>query len=145
MTTRSDRDDETDSVYVVYFSSATQNTKRFVDKLGFDNARIPLLPRDGFLTVERDYILITPTYGGGSIKGAVPKQVIKFLNDENNRRHCRGVIASGNTNFGTAYALAGDIIAKKLGVAHMYRFELLGTPKDVEIVRNGLEELWQKI
>ena len=37
-----------------------------------------------------------------------------------------------------------DIIAAKLGVPHMYKFELLGTPEDVSRVREGLEQFWQK-
>ena len=84
-----------------------------------------------------------PTYGGGSVKGAVPKQVIKFLNDSHNRSLCRGVISSGNTNFGEAYCLAGDIIASKLNVPLLYRYELLGTPTDVVRVKEGLEDFWQ--
>lgn len=132
-------------VRLVYFSSATGNTRRFVEKLGFPAERIPLRAGDPFLNVDYDYVLITPTYGGGSVKGAVPKQVIAFLNNEKNRSHCLGVISSGNTNFGTAFSLAGDIISAKLGVPHMYKFELLGTPEDVSRVHNGLEEFWQKI
>ena len=129
--------------FVVYFSSVSENTHRFVTKLGFPSARIPLRPAYGTLSVDREYVLIVPTYGGGSIRGAVPKQVIKFLNDRHNRSLCRGVIASGNTNFGEAYCIAGDIIAAKLGVPFMYRYELLGTPTDVARVREGLDTFWQ--
>ncbi|QOQ39679.1 class Ib ribonucleoside-diphosphate reductase assembly flavoprotein NrdI [Trueperella pecoris] len=132
-------------VHIVYFSSTTNNTQRFVEKLGFSNERIPLRPTDDFLRVEQEYVLVTPTYGGGNQKGAVPKQVIKFLNDEHNRSLIRGVISAGNTNFGTAYCLAGDIISAKTKVPHMYRFELLGTPRDVEVVREGLEEFWTQL
>ena len=74
---------------------------------------------------------------------AVPKQVIKFLNDERNRHRIRGVISAGNTNFGEAYCLAGDIISAKCQVPHMYKFELFGTPRDVQRVHDGLEEFWQ--
>ncbi|OKL48520.1 ribonucleotide reductase assembly protein NrdI [Boudabousia liubingyangii] len=129
---------------IVYFSSATNNTHRFVSRLGFPSHRIGLRANDPFLEVTDEYVLIVPTYGGGNQKGAVPKQVIKFLNHEPNRRLCRGVISSGNTNFGTAYCLAGRIIAAKLGVPHMYQFELLGTPEDVRKVQEGLTEFWQK-
>lgn len=129
-------------IYLVYFSSATENTKRFVDKLGFPASRIPLRAGDGELRVDRDYVLIVPTYGGGSIRGAVPKQVIRFLNDPQNREHCVGVISSGNTNFGTAYCLAGDIISQKVQVPHLYKFELLGTGEDVVRVQRGLEKFW---
>ena len=130
---------------LVYFSSATNNTKRFVEKLGFRNKRIPLRPRDPFLYVNEPYVIVVPTYGGGNIKGAVPKQVIKFLNEKGNREHCVGVIASGNTNFGKAYCIAGDILAQKLKIPFMYKYELLGTSQDVEICRKGLSEFWQKI
>ena len=129
---------------VVYFSSATGNTRRVVEKLGVPAARIPLLPKDDPLRVSDEYVLIVPTYGGGNVRGAVPKQVIRFLNDPDNRALCRGVISSGNTNFGKAYCIAGDIIAAKLGVPHMYKFELLGTPEDVSRVREGLEQFWHK-
>jgi len=127
----------------VYFSSTSENTHRFVSKLGFRSARIPLRRRDEPLTVDEEYVLVVPTYGGGSVKGAVPKQVITFLNDPRNRSLCRGVIASGNTNFGEAYCLAGDIIASKLNVPFLYRYELLGTPTDVVRVQEGLEDFWQ--
>lgn len=129
---------------IVYFSSVSENTARFVQKLQMPAHRIPLRPQDPFLKVDEEYVLIVPTYGGGSVKGAVPKQVIKFLNDEHNRSLCKGVIASGNTNFSEAYGIAGDIISRKLGVPFLYRYELLGTPQDVQKVRKGLEEFWQK-
>ncbi|MGV9183760.1 class Ib ribonucleoside-diphosphate reductase assembly flavoprotein NrdI [Arcanobacterium canis] len=132
-------------VHVVYFSSVTNNTARFVEKLGVDAQRIPLRRSDPFLRVTEPYVLIVPTYGGGNHAGAVPKQVIKFLNDPENRALIRGVISAGNTNFGKAYCIAGDIISRKTHVPHMYRFELLGTPADVEKVKEGLEKFWTTI
>ena len=128
---------------LVYFSSASENTHRFVGKLGYRSARIPLRRGDEPLVVDEEYVLVVPTYGGGSVKGAVPKQVIAFLNDPHNRSPCRGVISSGNTNFGEAYCLAGDIIASKLDVPLLYRYELLGTNTDVARVKEGLEGFWQ--
>ena len=128
---------------LVYFSSASENTHRFVGKLGYRSARLPLRRGDEPLVVDEEYVLVVPTYGGGSVKGAVPKQVIAFLNDPHNRSLCRGVISSGNTNFGEAYCLAGDIIASKLDVPLLYRYELLGTNTDVARVKEGLEGFWQ--
>ena len=87
---------------LVYFSSASENTHRFVGKLGYRSARIPLRRGDEPLVVDEEYVLVVPTYGGGSVKGAVPKQVIAFLNDPHNRSLCRGVISSGNTKCGEA-------------------------------------------
>ena len=83
-------------------------------------------------------VIMVPTYGGGVVKKAVPIQVKRFLNDPDNRAWIRGVIASGNTNFGEAYCAAGDIIAAKCHVPYLYRYELMGTPEDTAAVRNGL-------
>ncbi|SEA05200.1 protein involved in ribonucleotide reduction [Bowdeniella nasicola] len=130
--------------HIVYFSSVSGYTDRFVKRLGLPASRIPLYPNDPPLRVEEEYVLIVPTYGGGNNKGAVPKQVIRFLNDEHNRSLIRGVIASGNSNFGTAFCIAGDIISAKCKVPYLYRFELLGTADDVARVKEGLEEFWQK-
>ncbi|MBN9613528.1 MAG: class Ib ribonucleoside-diphosphate reductase assembly flavoprotein NrdI [Actinobacteria bacterium] len=127
---------------LVYFSSASGNTHRFVEKLGCPAHRIPLYSREDPLVVDEPYVLVLPTYGGGPDTKAVPKQVIRFLNDEHNRKLCRGVIAAGNTNFGEAYGIAGDIVARKLNVPHLYRFELFGTPDDVTAVQEGLEKFW---
>ena len=128
---------------VVYCSTASRNTERFVEQCDFpshgvDVRRIPLVPADDPLHVDAPYILIVPTYGGGDARKAVPPQVKRFLNDQVNRSWIRGVIASGNTNFGEAYAAAGPIIAAKCHVPLMYRFELMGTARDVATVTDGV-------
>ncbi|WP_367249167.1 class Ib ribonucleoside-diphosphate reductase assembly flavoprotein NrdI, partial [Pseudomonas sp. SB113] len=84
------------------------------------------------------------TYSGAGGKGAVPKQVIRFLNDAENRSNIRGVIAAGNSNFGATYGLAGKIVSTKCQVPYLYRFELLGTAEDVANVRHGLERFWKR-
>ena len=130
---------------IVYFSSATENTKRFVERVGFPAKRIPLRRGDNDIEVTEPYVLLVPTYGGGNVRGAVPKQVIKFLNVKENRDLCRGVVSSGNTNFGEAYCLAGDIVSKKVGVPHLYKYELLGTELDVTRVQTGLRKFWETL
>lgn len=132
---------ETDAS-LIYFSSASDNTHRFVSKLPGRSARIPLLTSEDTLRAVSPFVLVLPTYGGTSGKGAVPRQVIKFLNVEGNRRLLRGVIGAGNTNFGDTYCLAADIIAAKCNVPVLYRFELMGTSEDVDRVTQGLEEFW---
>lgn len=135
---------------VVYFSSATENTKRFVDKLGFPSKRIPLRKSEPELLVTEPYVLVCPTYGGGvGITGEtsrpVPTQVIRFLNNEHNRSLIRAVIAGGNTNFGPDFGKAGDIISQKCKVPYVYRFELMGNDEDVRIVRAGLKQNAEKL
>ncbi|PFG28100.1 class Ib ribonucleoside-diphosphate reductase assembly flavoprotein NrdI [Corynebacterium renale] len=130
---------------VVYFSSATENTHRFVEKLGLPAKRIPLYKKDEPLIVNEPYVLICPTYGGGVSLNhenvrPVPVQVIRFLNNEHNRSLIRCVVAGGNTNFGADYGVAGDLISRKCKVPYVYRFELMGNDEDVRILRQGLEE-----
>ena len=123
----------------VFYSSATGNTRRFVETLGLDTVRIEKETR-----VDRPFVLFCPTYADGEGRGAVPKPVIRFLNDPENRKHIRGVISGGNRNFGTTFGLAGDIISQKCGVPHLYRFELAGNTRDTETVIDGLRAFWRE-
>lgn len=126
---------------LVYFSSVTENTSRFIEKLDVPAVRIPLKATDaGLFVIEHEFVLVTPTYGAGR----VPPQVVKFLNLEQNRVRCKGVIGSGNRNFLEDYAKAGDLVSAKLQVPLLYRFELAGTPDDVTKTQEGLNIFWQK-
>jgi len=128
---------------LVYFSSSSENTHRFIERVGLPAVRIPLNERER-IRVDEPYILVVPSYGGGGTAGAVPRQAIRFLNDPHNRGLIRGVIAAGNRNFGEAYGRAGDVVSQKCGVPFLYRFELMGTQQDVENVRKGVNEFWQR-
>lgn len=126
---------------LVYFSSVTENTSRFIEKLDVPATRIPLKTADAAeFTVEEDFVLVTPTYG----EGRVPPQVVKFLNLEQNRVRCKGVISSGNRNFFEDFAKAGDLISAKLQVPLLYKFELAGTSEDITRTQEGLNIFWQK-
>ncbi|MCJ1902032.1 class Ib ribonucleoside-diphosphate reductase assembly flavoprotein NrdI [Paracoccus versutus] len=127
---------------LVYYSSASGNTARFVARLGLAAGRIPVSPRDPLPEAATPYVLICPTYADGTGRGAVPKQVIRFLNDPARRAGLRGVIAAGNRNFGATYALAGRVISDKCNIPVLYRFELAGTELDISRVRAGLEKFW---
>lgn len=123
---------------IVYFSSVSENTKRFVEKLQLPSQRIPLRETDGSLTVSDEFVLVLPTYGGGREKATVPKQVIKFLNLEENRSKMVGVVGTGNTNFFEHYCRAADIVSVKCGVPVLGRVELMGTPEDVEEIKEKI-------
>lgn len=128
---------------VVYFSSVTDNTHRFVQNLDLPNVRIPLRLKDEPLIVNEPYVLVCPTYGGGvSLTGEnsrpVPRQVIRFLNNEHNRSFIRAVVAGGNSNFGADFGKAGEVISAKCKVPYVYRFEMMGNEDDVRICRGGL-------
>ncbi|TYB89446.1 class Ib ribonucleoside-diphosphate reductase assembly flavoprotein NrdI [Oceaniovalibus sp. ACAM 378] len=128
---------------LVYFSSLSGNTARFVAALGLKADRIPVRPADPMPQPVKPFVLICPTFADGEGRGAVPKQVIRFLNDPARRRLLRGVIGAGNRNFGATFALSGDVIAAKCNVPVLYRFEMVGTETDIARIRVGLDKLWR--
>ena len=106
---------------LVFFSSSSENTLRFIERLGLPATRIPLNERER-IQVDEPYILVVPSYGGGGTAGAVPRQAIRFLNDPHNRALIRGVIAAGNRNFGDFFGRAGDVFSSKCGAPYLSRF-----------------------
>ena len=46
---------------LVYYSSVSGNTHRFVQKLGLPAERIPLRPAEPFLHVRDPFVLVVPT------------------------------------------------------------------------------------
>lgn len=129
---------------LVYFSTKSEYTHRFIQKLGIENSRIPINTKDALIT-KKPFVLVVPTYCDTAGKGAVPQQVLNFLENQENRVNLRGVIAAGNTNFGAQYAIAGNVIKRDYNVPFLYRFELMGTIEDVANVQNGLKDFWKRL
>lgn len=128
---------------IVYFSNTSSFTEKLVRKLGLPAERIPLkTPEAQSFEVHTEFVLIFPTYGANG-RDFVPKQVIKFLNNPLNRGLLRGVIGSGNRNFLEDYTRGADIVAAKCNVPLLYRFELDGTPDDVDNIQKGLKLFWE--
>jgi protein involved in ribonucleotide reduction len=130
------------SIDIVYFSNYSGNTKRFVEKLNGNTTRIPIdWDSDNPITVTNGYVLFVPTYGGGSERSAIPRQVRHFLNIPGNRELLRGIVGLGNTNFGEHFCKAAEIISGKTGVPIIARVEIFGTSEDVQRVQERLEQL----
>ena len=131
------------SIQIVYFSNYSGNTKRLVDRLNGTAIRIPISGDSSEpTTVTNEYVLVVPTYGGGNERSAIPRQVRQFLNVEQNRSLLRGVIGTGNTNFGDNYCKAAEIISRKTGVPIIARVEIFGTDEDVIKIKERLEILY---
>lgn len=128
---------------LVYFSSSSENTHRFVEKLGLPAIRIPIAGARSKLLMEHPFILIVPSYGGGSAVGAVPIQVIRFQRSAKPfipaRRHRR---REHQLRRGVRHRRRHH--RQKMPGAFLYRFELLGTTQDVENVRTGVTAFWQR-
>jgi protein involved in ribonucleotide reduction len=134
-------------INIVYFSNYSGNTKRFVEKLNdgsFTDYRIPIDSRDDsvYPVPNASYILFVPTYGGGSDRSAIPRQVRKFLNVPTNRDLLRGVVGFGNTNFGEHFCKAAELISQKTGVPIIAKVEIFGTPDDVTKVKERMRMLY---
>ena len=131
------------SIQIVYFSNYSGNTKRFVEKMDNVSIRIPInWDPASPVFVKEEYVLMVPTYGGGSERSAIPKQVKSFLNIEENRNLLRGVVGFGNTNFGDNYCKAAELIAQKTGVPVIARVEIFGTDDDINKVKERLGLLY---
>lgn len=111
--------------HIVFWSGATGNTARFVEKVGLPALRIP---NQGALRVDGPCVLITPTYADAHGRGAIPKPVQRFLMAEDNRRHVLGVIGGGNRNFGAMFAQGATAISATFKIPVLFRFELAGMP-----------------
>lgn len=130
---------------VFYFSNVTNNTARFVESLIIKGSKNRIEIKDPLqIEANSPYILITPTYGDHEGKGMVPHQVKTFLNNEVNAKLLRGVIATGNRNFGKDYAMAGKIIAHRFSVPLLYELELAGTKEDIDFVSQIIQQLEEK-
>ena len=132
-----------DAPLVVYFSSVTRNTDRFIAKLPVRSLRLPLKTSEPTPDLDEPFVLAVPSYGRPSGAGSVPPQVVKFLNRPGNRQHLMGVLGAGNTNFGPLFCVAAEKVAVKCQVPLLYKFELMGTEEDVEKVTQGLDKFWQ--
>lgn len=93
--------------------------------------------------MSTEYVLVVPTYGGGNDGHTIPKQVKKFLSIKENIDLLRGVVGTGNTNFGSHYCKAAEVISAKFDVPLLYRVEITGTQDDIEQVKERLELLWR--
>jgi protein involved in ribonucleotide reduction len=135
------------SIDIVYFSNHSGNTKRFVERVDDGTFNIHRIPID-FGTNSSDfiapapYVLFVPSYGGGSERSAIPRQVRRFLNVLENRDLLRGVVGLGNRNFGNHFCKAAELISAKTGVPVIAKIEIFGTEEDVYKVKERLQLLY---
>ena len=119
----------------VIFFSLTGNCKRFVEMCKLPEEDVIDLWEIDY-EVDFDYILITPTIGFGK----VPEDVERFLRE--NDRHLKGVVGSGNRNWGNRFAKAAEIISEQYNVPLLMKIELHGNTKDlIKFKKNEKGEL----
>lgn len=119
---------------IVYWSSKSESTHRFVQRLNIENIRLPLNGNEEVI-VSEPFILILPSYGD-TVATTIPKAVQRFLANANNRQLLRGVIGGGNRDFGAKFCLAAKVISHSFNTRLLHMFEISGTSLDVVIVQD---------
>ncbi len=125
-----------DSMKVVYFSF-TGNVRRFIGRTEFENTLEITNDNCAEVRVDEPYILVTSTIGFGE----VPDVVKTFL--KNNGNMIRGVVGSGNRNWGQNFAKASETISREYFVPLLMKFEVQGTKKDVEEFNDKVGQLYE--
>ncbi len=119
---------------MIIFASRTGNVRSIVQKLG--------LPAKDLAEVEQmdePYLLFTYTDGLGS----VPPIVDQFMTA--NFDLCKGIIVSGNRNFGHAFfGRAGDLLAAQYGIPLIEKVEMRGTPANYEAITDYYYSIWKE-
>lgn len=114
---------------MIVYASRTGNVRSVVSKLSKESIEI-----SDELQVSEPYLLFTYTDGLGD----VPSKVARFL--EQNREFCKGVVVSGNSNFGTKlFGAAGDKIASTYQVPLVRKLDLRGYQADYEAIQTFYE------
>lgn len=119
---------------MIIYSSRTGNNKHIINQL-----QLPSSELVSDIVVSNPFILLTYTDG----LGAIPKQVSEFM--VNNHSLCRGVIASGNMNFGHGlFCASADEINKLYGVPVIRKLDLRGTNSDYEAIIEQYNEIFKE-
>lgn len=107
---------------MIAFASRTGNVAFVISKLNLPNIEI----KEG-MRMEAPFLLFTYTDG----LGEVPAIVARFMDQHHS--FCRGVIVSGNSNFGHhVFGMAGDKLAAKYAIPLVCKLDLRGFPQDYE-------------
>lgn len=124
------------SKILIVYDSLTGNVERFVSKMSNNFRKVKI--KKG-LIVEESFILITYTFNFGDI----PKRTQQFLKE--NSKYLKGVVSSGNKNWGKNYALAANKISDEFNVPLLHKFEMSGTKNDVDKVNMEVDKIDNKI
>lgn len=108
----------------IYYDSKTGNVERFMQKVAeLTGWMIQKIHPDIEVTHEGHLVTFTTRFG------EVPETTKAFLQYAS--PYLRSVSSSGNRNWGSNFALAGDKIANEYGIPLAFKFELSGTNEDV--------------
>ena len=109
---------------MIVFASRTGNVRYIVSKLN-----LPSIEITESLTIKEPYLIFTYT----DKLGEVPKKIEDFL--QQNHQYCKGVIASGNSNFGDKmFCESADKISKQYNIPIVHKVDLRGYQHDYDLI-----------
>lgn len=117
---------------MIVFASRTGNVRSIVNKLGLPSYEVA-----NDLVITKPYILIIYTDG----LGEVPLKVENFIANEENQANLKGVVASGNVNFGMNFCYAADVISHQYNVPIIRKIDLRGTQSDIDSIKEYYNKL----
>ncbi len=120
---------------VIVVDSMTGLGKKFADKLGYPVFNIQAYQHDPL----HDIFLITRSVNFGEITEATSNFLATFA------KVVIGVAVSGNRSWGKTFGAAGDKIELKYGIPLILKFEGLGFPHEVNLVKTWLAQRSQKV
>lgn len=119
---------------MIAYASRTGNVRYIVSRL-----QLPAIEIDHGVKLTQPFLLFTYTDG----LGEVPRVVKEFM--ELNGAHCRGVVVSGNSNFGHhVFGGAGEAIARQWQVPLVRKLDLRGFAEDYEAIRHYYEQRFRE-
>lgn len=119
---------------MIIYSSRTGNNKYIVNQL-----QLPSSELTSVTNTPDSFILLTYTDGLGDI----PKQVSEFMVKYHSL--CKGVIASGNMNFGhNVFCASADKINKLYGIPIIRKIDLRGTKSDYDSIIKQYNEIFKE-
>ncbi|QCR34107.1 class Ib ribonucleoside-diphosphate reductase assembly flavoprotein NrdI [Lysinibacillus sp. SGAir0095] len=115
---------------MIAYASRTGNVRYIASKIQGEAVEI----KEG-LQLDKPFLLITYTDGLGDI----PLKVAQFL--ERNGAFCKGVVVSGNSNFGHhVFGGAGEKIASSYRIPLVRKLDLRGYQEDY----NAIQQFYEK-
>ena len=118
----------------VVFMSLTGQTRKFVNKLGFET--MELTAGNPFQKMEEPFIIVTPTYDK-----EVTDILTDFIETDQNRAYFKGVAGGGNLNFGKLFGFTAKDLANDYSVPLLHLFEFQGNEKEIQILKEKVTEL----
>lgn len=125
---------------IAYASSGTKNVERLVSLLPYDNmdieqASIHELQR----LVSSPFVIAVPSY-----ENSPQYDDFATLLDMDVLGNCKGIIGSGNKNFGDLYLVTAKELSKEFSIPIIYEMEFFGTKHDRQELENVIEYLQYK-